>query len=120
MRRSRAVRITGWVVLAVAVLAGGAYVVASILGFSAHAAFVGQWVFPVLVVALGVWVVAAAVSRSARSTARASASGAGESANAIYLGRPSATISEKSADEYSAYPPEPPAADDGDETPRSD
>ena len=94
------------VVLSGAVLAGAAYVIASVFGFSAIAASVGQLVFWALWLSIAAGVVCVAILRNRRASGRANARAAGSEVNALYLGQRPGSISEKTVDAYSAFPPE--------------
>jgi hypothetical protein len=108
MRASRAARLGGGMLLGVAAAAGIAYVVAGVAGIPWLGMLVGQWILPVLVVAFVSWVVVVALTRRDRSVTRAEVRSAGETVNALHLGRPAATPPEAAA-EFSARPPEEPS-----------
>lgn len=112
VRGSGAVRHIRWVVVAGVVVAGGSYIVLSVLGFTSLAGIVTQCVFWFLLLYVVVRILYVVVSAKRRPAARTAAQASDAELNALLLGKRSPTMLDKPVDQYSTYPSEGRGADD--------
>lgn len=104
---ARRSRLLGWALVAIAAVAIVGYVVASLLGHAAMAAEILTWLMWFLLAATVAGLLVALTTRKSRARVRPQVRDSGTTINALLLGHRDERPPARSADEYSAHPPEP-------------